>query len=47
MEQSAKIEELYKALLKSEQEKNKVLSESNKAVFDLAEEVKKLKAAGK
>ncbi|MGE4587310.1 MAG: helix-turn-helix domain-containing protein [Mangrovibacterium sp.] len=47
IEQSAKIEELYKALLKSEQEKNHALSEANKAVLDLAEEVKKLNFANK
>ncbi|NJN28530.1 MAG: helix-turn-helix transcriptional regulator [Cyclobacteriaceae bacterium] len=43
MEQAAKIEELYKDLLKSERDKIEVLANANKAVLDLAEEVKKLK----
>ena len=43
MEQASKIEELYKELLKSERDKIEVLTNSNKAVMDLAEEVKRLK----
>jgi hypothetical protein len=42
VEQAAKIEELYKELLKSERDKIEVLTKANKAVMDLAEEVKKL-----
>ena len=42
MEQASKIEELYKELLKSERDKNEVLTNANKAVMDLAEQVKKL-----
>jgi len=37
-----KEEELYKTLLKREQEKNKIFSELHKTVFDLVEEVKKI-----
>lgn len=43
VEQASKIEELYKELLKSERDKIEVLANANKAVMDLAEEVKKLK----
>ena len=39
-----KEKELYKILLKREQEKNKLFSELHKIVFDLVEEVKKLEA---
>lgn len=42
MEQASKIEELYKELLKSERDKNEVLTNANKAVMDLAEQVKRL-----
>jgi transcriptional regulator with XRE-family HTH domain len=43
MEQSSKIEELYRALLKSEQDKNEFLSNTNNDLRTLIEEVKKLK----
>lgn len=43
MEQTAKIEELYKELLQSERDKNEVLKNANKAVLELAEEVRKMK----
>ncbi len=42
MEQASKIEELYKELLKSERDKIEVLINANKAVMDLAGQVKKL-----
>lgn len=42
IEQASKIEELYKDLLKSERDKIEVLTNANKALMDLAEEVKKL-----
>jgi hypothetical protein len=45
VEQASKIEELYKELLKSERDKIEVLANANKAVMDLAEEVRKLKKA--
>ncbi len=47
MEQTAKIEELYKALLKSEQDKIEVLTNANRAMLDLAEEVRRLKKGSK
>ncbi len=43
VEQSAKIEELYKELLQSERDKIEVLTSANKIVRELAEEVKKMK----
>lgn len=47
IEQSAKIEELYKELLKSERDKIEVLTNANKAVLELAEEVRKMKETKK
>jgi transcriptional regulator with XRE-family HTH domain len=47
VEQAAKIEELYKELLQSERDKIEVLTNTNKAVLELAEEVRKMKEAKK
>ena len=47
VEQAAKIEELYKELLQSERDKIDVLTNANKSVLELAEEVKKLKTKSK
>ncbi|MDD4192542.1 MAG: helix-turn-helix transcriptional regulator [Mangrovibacterium sp.] len=43
LEQSSKIEELYKALLKSEQDKVEILSGANNDLRTLVEEFRKLK----
>ena len=43
VEQSSKIEKLYKELLQSERDKIEVLKNANKAVLELAEEIKKMK----
>ncbi len=43
LEQSSKIEELYKALLKSEQDKIEILSTANSDLRTMVEELKKLK----
>lgn len=47
IEQTSKIEELYQELLKSERDKNEVLKSANKAVLELAEEVRKMKEVNK
>ena len=46
MEQSTKIEELYKELLQSERDKIDILTKANKNVLELAEEVRKMKGKG-
>jgi len=47
LEQSSKIEELYKALLKSEQDKIEILSTANSDLQTVVEELKKLKKGSK
>lgn len=47
MEQAAKIEELYKALLKSEQDKIEILATANSDLQIVVEELKKLKKGSK
>ena len=47
LEQSSKIEELYKALLKSEQDKIEILSTANSNLQTVVEELKKLKKGSK
>ena len=47
LEQSSKIEELYKALLKSEQDKIEILSAANSDLQTVVEELKKLKKGSK